>query len=851
MNDFDLLLKILKNIEYYEAPDYNKIGNVRLDDKVIKIPYSSDTNYDNYDEEVIIEIENYVKDVQRLFDKQRINRIAYFRNGDLIELHPVKLLNVLIPNKGRIILPKEIKLFSKIENLDLTSGTLSTLPQWLAEMTSIKNLFLSFNKFEIIPELILKLENLDVLSVNGNNLSNIPDWMSQTKIHFLDLSNNKLRELPQVAADMENLSFSRHHLEGNFISPDDLDHFFSLPVDQWREYIRGKTRSKIFLSHAVTDFKEYEVKKLASFLDSHEEIGKTYYCEEDLSGNIDQFMNETLPQCQYMIFLATEASLQSNDCQHEIDIAIQQAIPIIVVKDKMINWNQIEKLGIKRKTGVEITSKNIQKNYEKINNLLKNISDQERRVETDKLEYILDKLFRSKKYDKYISVKQDIIEQLISTYHQKNITTKEFIAQLGLIIEDIKSNVLNENQCYSCSYKNPNIDYICADCGKKTKHFFRYENKTPTFEDIEDSVEDKINLIDFLKKTNIYPLRKKSTAEFGYATPALFYNNTLFKLDLSGLDLTRIDPSIGNLKNLESLILTSNELTAIPETIKNLTRLKTLKLQYSFGPDKLTEIPYFLYYLKDLKDIDLSIGDIANSMSYHEDYKTTEWYDAVINNNILAFLRQKINSSLNICLSFSKFEKNIETIRNIAHNLENWIVIYPKNEEEFNDKDSVDSNISKSHIILLFITTDSLKSENSLQIVRLAKQQKTPIIPIKHIGLGWEELQEFDLDRELGIEYNPDDFDSFISELIIYIEKFVKNVDVYDKEQVNIDRIKIITETIIDQFIRSEELSTKSDQIQDLINQYENQPNRNEIRGKSDYIDESDFFVMFSKILTS
>src|SRR5688572_14901472 len=50
------------------------------------------------------------------------------------------------------------------------------------------------------------------------------------------------------------------------------------------------------------------------------------------------------------------------------------------------------------------------------------------------------------------------------------------------------------------------------------------------------------------------------------------------ELQLSDLDLTELPPEIGNLTNLEVLVLANNSLRSLPVEISNLTKLRQLTL---------------------------------------------------------------------------------------------------------------------------------------------------------------------------------------------------------------------------------------------------------------------------------
>jgi internalin A len=92
-------------------------------------------------------------------------------------------------------------------------------------------------------------------------------------------------------------------------------------------------------------------------------------------------------------------------------------------------------------------------------------------------------------------------------------------------------------------------------------------------------------------------------------------------LELSGNYLTALPESIGNLTNLTSLNFSRNQLTALPESIGNLTNLTALDLNYS----KLTALPESIGNLTHLASFDIwnnqitalpeSIGNLTNLIS--------------------------------------------------------------------------------------------------------------------------------------------------------------------------------------------------------------------------------------------
>ena len=88
----------------------------------------------------------------------------------------------------------------------------------------------------------------------------------------------------------------------------------------------------------------------------------------------------------------------------------------------------------------------------------------------------------------------------------------------------------------------------------------------------------------------------------------------LVHLDLTSTSLGKLPYQIGNLHNLEILVLADNQdLTSLPDSIGKLKKLQRLELQST----KIEKLPSTLWSLKHLKALDLSLSDInslPNSM---------------------------------------------------------------------------------------------------------------------------------------------------------------------------------------------------------------------------------------------
>lgn len=108
---------------------------------------------------------------------------------------------------------------------------------------------------------------------------------------------------------------------------------------------------RVFITHAVDDYNRYRIKEIAQFLDRQKGIRYVYYCEADLTGNIDAWMQKTVPRCQLLLFMSTEKSLNSVDCATELSIARETKMTIIPILGVGLSWDDLKKLNVHREIG--------------------------------------------------------------------------------------------------------------------------------------------------------------------------------------------------------------------------------------------------------------------------------------------------------------------------------------------------------------------------------------------------------------------------------------------------------------------------------------------------------------------
>jgi len=116
-----------------------------------------------------------------------------------------KLLN--FKGIGLTEFPDEILRQRHITNLNLENNRISTIPEWVQELTDLKVLYLSGNSIEDIAPLTT-LTNLEVLHLNGNRISRIPDTIANwPRLKRLFINGNRLDSLPGSLGLLKQLKF--------------------------------------------------------------------------------------------------------------------------------------------------------------------------------------------------------------------------------------------------------------------------------------------------------------------------------------------------------------------------------------------------------------------------------------------------------------------------------------------------------------------------------------------------------------------------------------------------------------------------------------------------------------------
>tara|TARA_B100000902_G_scaffold369852_1_gene394436 strand:- start:65 stop:1204 length:1140 start_codon:yes stop_codon:yes gene_type:complete len=147
---------------------------------------------------------------------KNINNTGYRKNNNL------KYTNI----------PSEIRLFTQLEKLDMSSHNLTSIPPSIGKLQNLKKLYLGSNKLTSLPREIYNLEKLNVLhlgnedlpyfSKDGNKVTISNDIRKLGNLTHLNLCKNYMNSIPDDIVKLGNLThldLSQNNLKS---IPDDI-----------------------------------------------------------------------------------------------------------------------------------------------------------------------------------------------------------------------------------------------------------------------------------------------------------------------------------------------------------------------------------------------------------------------------------------------------------------------------------------------------------------------------------------------------------------------------------------------------------------------------------------------------
>lgn len=247
----------------------------------------------------------------------------------------------------------------KILQMSISDTNLENLPEDFGNLKDLNFISIIKNQLTSLPESIGELNNLKELMLSGNNLTSLPEsFVNLISLQKLDLSNNQFKEIPTQLWALKKLT--QLDLNGNPLSSEENTIIQKVP-DLIREYLRKKATIRVFISHAVVDFEPYRIGDLVEYLEKQKEISQVYFCEEDLAGNIDEWMLDAVQKCQLLLFIATNKSVfNSVDCANELQLADKFSIPIIPIKGYDVDWTNLAEKNLSRELGLEFDRDNFE-----------------------------------------------------------------------------------------------------------------------------------------------------------------------------------------------------------------------------------------------------------------------------------------------------------------------------------------------------------------------------------------------------------------------------------------------------------------------------------------------------------
>ena len=248
---------------------------------------------------------------------------------------------------------------------------IKSLPDNFGVFNNLRSLTIINTPIEYLPNSFGELTNLEFLDLSNNHLKSLPDsFTNLTSITKLNLSNNQFTEIPtQLWALTESTQLN---LSGNPLNSEENTIIQKVP-DLIRDYLRKKATIRVFISHAVIDFEPYHIGELVEFLEKQKEISEVFFCEEDLAGNIDEWMLDAVQKCQLILFIGTNKSVfDSVDCANELQLADKFSIPVIPIKGYDVDWPDLAERNLSRELGLEFDKDNFDAFCEDLYNYIKN-----------------------------------------------------------------------------------------------------------------------------------------------------------------------------------------------------------------------------------------------------------------------------------------------------------------------------------------------------------------------------------------------------------------------------------------------------------------------------------------------
>ena len=354
---------------------------------------------------------------------------------------------ILGPYRSLTTLPESIGNLTSLKELSLIEILLESLPESIGNLKSLKELTLKKNQLVSLPESIGNLTSLEKLDLEANSLSVLPESIGQlTSLKELNLYMNKFNILPYVIWPLKNLKKLKFGINPFILEEEKeiVKNAHSIIL----EYCRQKANISLFLSHAVNDQDYFKIKQISEYLEKQGDIYKVYFCEEDLKDDIDAFMNETVPKSHLLVFFASHKSVfNSKDCRHELNLAKSHKIPIIPIKGGDVEWDDLKKLGLNHTLGIEFDGSDFKSFCEKLYEYAKQFrhginlfGNEGVKIEKLNIKITIDNFLDSEEFKEQLKTHLEEFQTLFQKLNNGKINLFEYCVESIQILSKTESN---------------------------------------------------------------------------------------------------------------------------------------------------------------------------------------------------------------------------------------------------------------------------------------------------------------------------------------------------------------------------------------------------------------------------
>jgi Leucine-rich repeat (LRR) protein len=163
------------------------------------------------------------KDVKEIGLPEALRRIeeAKLSHAETLDLSKLELTTVPesiaqlatlreldISDNQLVAIPGSIMQLEALEDVSIQRNQIAFIPESIAELANLTNLSLNHNQIAAIPDSIRQLENLKSLSLNSNHITAVPECITQlANLKELSLRDNQIALIPDFIGRLKSLEF--------------------------------------------------------------------------------------------------------------------------------------------------------------------------------------------------------------------------------------------------------------------------------------------------------------------------------------------------------------------------------------------------------------------------------------------------------------------------------------------------------------------------------------------------------------------------------------------------------------------------------------------------------------------